>query len=234
VKNPVRELEVHTIAVEPSQAARPRIRAAVHLRFDSDRDSNISINVTSPDAKLATELFAELEEQIDRTIVTNWIVQYIKSLRLPAVAAFVSGLLTAFGLFLARKSERRGLSDRDSAELQRLVTQARTDADKIDALVQAKLRELRAAEPLPSMHFDWSWMLSLRGLFIALPVIILIVTLSYLIAACYPWAAFAWGDAEEHYNSLIARRRMLGVVVLASLFIGIMANLFVASVPPLR
>jgi hypothetical protein len=118
--------------------------------------------------------------------------------------------------------------------VQRLLSSARTDSDRIDALVQVKLIELKASQASPITHLNWHTVLSLRSGFIALPVIVFVVTLTYLVTACYPWVVFAWGDWEQHYNSLLARRRMLGVVVLAALFFGILANLFVASLPPLR
>jgi hypothetical protein len=96
------------------------------------------------------------------------------------------------------------------------------------------LREIEALRTLPVERLNWPAILSLRGAFIALPVVVLIATLVYLIAACYPWVVFAWGDWEQHYNSLLSRRKMLGGIIIAALFIGIMANLFVASIPPLR
>jgi hypothetical protein len=93
---------------------------------------------------------------------------------------------------------------------------------------------LKANEATLTKHFDWSRLFSLRGVFIALPALVLMITLWHMIAACYPWAVFAWGDYGEHYNSLLARRKMLGGVVVAALFIGIVANLFVASIPAVR
>jgi hypothetical protein len=56
--------------------------------------------VIAPHTKLATELFAELEEQVDRTIVTNWIPRFLKSqLVLPLVGLVLAMLLSLGGRF---------------------------------------------------------------------------------------------------------------------------------------
>jgi hypothetical protein len=233
MKNPIRELDIESVF--PSHTESSPIPTRVHLYFDSGRYDNITIAVTSPDTRHATELFAELEEQIDRTIDTNWILRYIKTTPALLLAGFaVVFCLLIIAVALVDAEPRIQLSAADSAELQRLLSLARTDSEKIDALVQAKLRELKAFQMSPLDRINWPAMLSLRGAFIALPVIVLIATLAYLIAARYPWVVFAWGDWEQHYNSLLSRRKMLGGVIVAALFIGIMANLFVASIPPLR
>lgn len=232
LRNPIRGLEVE--ARFPPRTDDSPIPTAVRLDFGSDRYGNINIFVTSPDTKRARELFAELEEQIDRIIVTNWIARYFKS---ATWWLFLLAFALALGASVVRITETKSqtqLSATDSAEVQRLLSSARTDSEKVDALVQAKLREINALRTLPVGHLNWSAILSIRGAFIALPVVVLIATLVYLIAACYPWVVFAWGDWEQHYNSLLSRRKMLGGVIVAALLIGIIANLFVASIPPLR
>jgi len=55
-----------------------------------------------------------------------------------------------------------------------------------------------------------------------------------MIAACYPWAVFVWGDIEQHYTALLARRKSLWTVIVSALIIGVLTNLFVASIPALR
>ena len=233
IVNPIRELEVE--ADVPSRSDRSAIPTMVRLRFDSDNYGNITIIVTDHDTKHATELFAELEEQIDRTIVTNWIAKYLKSkwsLLLMAFPLLICFLIAAIAL--DNTSSKSRLSAADSVELQRLLSSARTDSEKIDALVQTNLRDLKGLHTSPVDQINWQGIFSLRGAFIALPVIILVATLAYLIAACYPRVVFAWGDWEQHYNSLLSRRKTPGGVIVAALFIGILANLFVASIPPLR
>jgi hypothetical protein len=206
----------------------------VKLRFDSDKTSNIMLNVASPDSKFATELSAELEEHIDRTLVTNWIIRFFKSENfLFFFAAIVVTGLMAMVLQNVLPFEST-LSSADSVQIQHLLSEAKTDTEKIDALVQTKLRELKGSAPSASARFNWTSILSLHGLFIALPILILVVTVSYMIVACYPWAVFAWGDYEQHYTSLVARRKTIGIVVVAALVIGIVANLFVANIPPLK
>lgn len=236
VKNPISELiiRVPTSGNEDEEDDEDEGSAGgtrVRLRFDSDNSSNIALYVASPDSKLATELFAEIEEQIDRTIVRNWILRFFKSDNFLAFVA--AGVLMAM-MAIAFSGRGDGkISSSDSAELQRILATATTDGEKLNALVQAKIRELKAAESSP-LHFNWASMVSLRGLFIVLPIVVLIATVTYMIAACYPWAVFAWGDYEQHYADLVGRRKTLGAVVIAALIIGVVANLFVAAIPALR
>lgn len=233
VKNPIRVLRISIPHAEQDDA--PVSGGSVTVRFDSDRESNISIGVRSLSVKVATELFAELEEQVDRTIVTNWILKYIKSGRIFMMMALVLAVFAPIGFSMVTARSNRPLSSADTAELEKLLTSAQTEVDKIDALVQVKIRELNTSRPRASLlSVDWATMLSLRGAFIALPLVVLIVTLLYMVIACYPWAVFAWGDYEQHYKSLVGRRKTLGAVIVGALVIGIMANLFVASVPPIR
>jgi hypothetical protein len=99
VRNPVRAIDVKAeIPGLGDDAA--RIGTLVRLHFDSDTRANIILSVIAPHTKLATELFAELEEQVDRTIVTNWIPRFLKSqLVLPLVGLVLAMLLSLGGRF---------------------------------------------------------------------------------------------------------------------------------------
>jgi hypothetical protein len=105
IKNPIRNLETEIGSDSKNSAG---AEANVHLGFDSDHFANIFLNVASPDTKLATELFAELEEQIDRTVVGNWILKYLKSgdilFKMLGGLILISTLLAA--LLVSRRMKR--------------------------------------------------------------------------------------------------------------------------------
>lgn len=231
--NPIVSLAIDLEGPTPNDAkAKPFM--VTNLRFGSGRLDNISLRVVSYDNRVATEVFAELEEQVDRAVVSSWVAKSVKSGQLALVAFF--GLVLTAVVFAATfvQKETPTLPATDRAELQRLLTQARSDSEKIDALVQAQLGELKVSQRSDDLDINWSTILSLRTVFIALPVLVLVITVIYLILTCYPWAVFAWGDWEQKYNALVARRKTLIGVVLTTLILGIMAGLFVASIPPVR
>jgi hypothetical protein len=234
VKNPIRKLVFfsapdyeydHDVILDNAETR-------VRFLFDSDKTSNIMLTVTSPDTKTATELSAELEEQIDRTIVTSWAARFSKRF-FATIGTLVAFVILGSLIRLAIASDDNTLkkhSPAESADLQRILSSAKTETEKIDALVQARLHELRSeGEPTPFLPIGLNAVFSVRGAFIVLPILVLIGTLVYVIVVCYPWAVFSWGDYEQHYASLVGRRKTLGIVIVSALVIGIMSNLFVAA-----
>src|SRR6266487_267624 len=71
----------------------------VRFRFGPDEYFNIGLNVFSQDIRFANELFAELDEQIDRAIVRSWIPR-VGRLGSFALAAASLALLAFAGLRL--------------------------------------------------------------------------------------------------------------------------------------
>lgn len=58
------------------------------------------------------------------------------------------------------------------------------------------------------------------------PVGLLICAFGYL-ARLYPGAVFLWGDVEDWYKSILRRRNTVWNVVIATLVLGLIANLAV-------
>jgi hypothetical protein len=59
-----------------------------------------------------------------------------------------------------------------------------------------------------------------------LPAVLAVCCFSYLMWRCYPGAVFLWGDAEHRYETILARRRVLWQIVMASVVVEVGSNLF--------
>jgi hypothetical protein len=68
---------------------------------------------------------------------------------------------------------------------------------------------------------DWRFWLVLS------PVVIIAFAVFYLFKTCYPSAVFLWGDMEEWYGKLLRRRSIIWQVIVISMSVGILSNLFV-------
>ncbi len=196
--------------------------ASVSVTFDSDRYNNISLNVDAPD-KVANDLYAELDEQIERTLSGSWVSRLFKhgfgSTFIVTVTLLAAGLLV---------STRSSLPLSEKALLQR-ANSAHSDHDKIQFLFDKSVRELEAKQL--NNEINVRPLFTIRALFISLPLVIIVSVFAYIVVVCYPRAVFAWGDGEQHYNDIVARRRTLSTVVIVTILLGIVSNLFVMSLP---
>jgi hypothetical protein len=107
---------------------------------------------------------------------------------------------------------------------------AQTDHEKLQIVFEKTRRELEA-EAAPQVASRPKTRVSVRALFVVLPALVVAVAFIYLLWRAYPWAVFAWGDAEYKYNEIVERRKLVWAVVVVALVLGIVSNLFVASLP---
>jgi hypothetical protein len=131
------------------------------------------------------------------------------------------------------------LSERQTSELSRLSRAATTQEEKINLIFEVYRRQLDSRNSRqPDSKKDSSPglgpLISWRILFLVLPAAVIVGSVLYAAAHYYPQTAFLWGDYEEYYSSLVAKRRALWTVVVISLLTGAIANLFVASLPVLK
>lgn len=222
VKNPIDSLRIN---LTPADWYRP----TATIRFESDRSDNVGVTVGHDNGKEANELFAELEEQVERTFSTGFI-HTLKRLDAFLLFAIVSAFLAVLAGLALPSLTPPSLPYAQASSLSNLFSSARTDTEKLDALIAAQ----RAQLSLISAPARISGFFTLRILFIALPVVVLLFALGYMVVTCYPRAVFAWGDYEEHFKTLSARRNIVITVVAATLVLGVLTNLFVASLPALR
>jgi hypothetical protein len=123
----------------------------------------------------------------------------------------------------ASSRETLWLSPNDLSELGKLLEQTdQFPPDRVGEVLGRQVRNVIAQQNRPGFSFLWDW----RILSIVAPVIILIGSFAYL-RSCYPQAVFLWGDAEEWYQGLVARRKTVWTVIIAAVLIGIITNLAV-------
>ena len=196
------------------------------VKFDAEDRilPSIRLQVYHSDNKAANELYGELDEQVDRTLVKAWLGRMgvlARSLLTMAIAVTLLVMLVA-----AIPIPPPATSSFDTALLQRART-ATSDHDKLQIIFDKTIHDLQPQVP-PS---NPPGVFTPRTFFMTLPVVIVGSVFLYLIWACYPFAVFAWGDREREYQELLTRRRSLWTVVIAATTLGIVSNLFVASLP---
>lgn len=216
VTDPITALEIESGAAS----------ANASVKFTSADLGNISFTIYGGDNKSANELYGELDEQVDRTRVRTLMARVASPFgRAMVTGALIGAIVFALFAFQSAESKRHP----DKALLRRAQT-AHTDHDKLQIVFEKTVRDLEADATVgenPGLKPAFTF----RTLFIVLPAILVIVVFTYLLWSCYPWAVFSWGDAERKYSDVVERRRMLWTVVVIAIILGIVSNLFVASLP---
>lgn len=215
------------------------------IYYGNSFSANIRLEVTGADAKWANQLFAEIEEQLERTFLNEAMYKMIhapkeKYLNILLLLGMISvGIFMIWFVFSSTLFRSR-TPGADYEMLADKASQATTTEEKVDVIFEmSKIDIERRLPPKPPARQSgslWSRLLryiNLQSIFLALPIVIVLVCLIYLVKNCYPHATFAWGDCGEHHERLIIRRRNLWIAVVAALFFGIISNLFVLSVSEL-
>jgi len=226
VNDRVTNLLFHAGSQEPPSSS------FIEVEFGPSYRGDISLAVASADPGWALRVFAELDEQVERTRAPSW----VHSLRsyIPFIA--IGTLLTLIILAAVFYPRRFFTTDRPSwspapSEIRELLARAdhaTSDSSRLALLLEIRRREL-AAQIVPATD-RYPKISSLpRELFQVLPLLIIIGATGYMVIYCYPRRVFAWGDIAENYANLVARRYWLWSAVIIALILGIVGNLFVSS-----
>jgi hypothetical protein len=232
VKNPINELSIAVAMPDGSSEAL--------VTFDRE-DSEIGIRVSSPNVKWASEMFGEIEEQVERTLVQSWVYALrrsrgIRIFFLPILAAMSLALtLTVFVSSSAPSYESaRGLllSPEDVQRLETMARAAQSTEERVAFLLDFHMTQLHALAARGRVTRPLAWLLGLGwpAVLVALPFAIILAAAWYLFARCYPGSVFAWGDYADHLKVLIERRRFLWSAIVIALAIGVVGNLAVYGV----
>jgi hypothetical protein len=195
----------------------------------------------SNDARLTNEVYAELEEQVERTLLTSVVYKWssrlvnfkflLLSLLLLAIMSVV--LVASMLSFSSALSQSARRFQQDAIGLAEKAKVADSTEEKIDFIFSYVKSELARGQLLPE-DFNLGQVarrtLTISNLFILIFTLVLVFTLYYLIARCYPRGVFLWGDYEVYYNQLIERRKSLWNVIIISFIVGMLASLFVLGV----
>jgi hypothetical protein len=230
-KKPIKSLQIkasHTNA----QTALESI-----IRYTDKKQRNITVRVFSNDPSLARRLAADLEEQVERTLLNNnWIYRLFKSgdvfLNLIVGAFITLSFIFALGVSLS-ESLRPFPNNLPPNVLDALVKQSHTAnsvEEKVDFLFDVSSRELqlRTKTNMWMNPQDFlTWLLTWRTAFIVTPPLILLLGALYIIWKYYPKTNFVWGDYEKHYRNLDTKRGLLWIGVIFAVIAGILAGVFV-------
>jgi hypothetical protein len=191
-------------------------------------DSKVMIEVRSQNGRFANELFAELEEQVERTEVHNLIYKIKKGsiFQLTALAILLTILIVFVTLTLpGKKFPYNFLKDQDINELHVLASSASDQAKKIDFVYE--FHRLQLANVAKAQNTVFRVKADIRLILVLVPGLIVLGALVYVFVVCYPGSVFLWGDYETHYNTLVARRKFVWNAIVLALLVGVIGNLFV-------
>lgn len=228
IRNPISFLtiEVNSLNNDSTKG----IKASIS--YQNSRENNISARVESAESGQALQLFAELEEQIERTFLKDWVYRFMnKEIFLAAfslVAAVVTMLFTFFALPSSISSSRIQQATADT--LIEKYSTAVTQEEKIDFLFDYSMEQLKTSKTKDLSAFSLNKFLNLQTLFIVLPILIVIGALIYLFTKCYPYANFLWGDYEEYYSQIKSTKSTLWNLIIGSILLGVIGNLFVIGI----
>jgi uncharacterized membrane protein len=212
------------------------------IKFDRS-DSQISVQIYSLNQKWSNDLFAEVEEQIERTFVQNFIYK-IKHQRLSEILVLLATALLFLALFVSmfimptsdsKKLQRNYLTASDIDLLQETSKNISTQSQKIDFLFDLHLRQLenlkKSHQGIDSKFFKQiGEFFDFKMILVFLPIIVVFLCIIYLFTRCYPGSIFLWGDYKEYYKTIIEKRKFVWNTIIIALITGVLGNLFVFGI----
>lgn len=201
--------------------------------------SEIKVTVKSYNVRFANELFAEIEEQVERAIVKSWISNLKRTISsdprriAPLIVSIIMMLILIPIIILVEPQQNiyrnNFLSNSDIQHILKLSEKVQTIDDKINLLYKYNMLQLDNIKTNTNLYSFKNIFLKfdLKLIFILLPFFIIIFSFVYLLIYCYPGSLFLWGDYEDYYNRILNKRKFVFNTILVALFIGIIGSLFV-------
>jgi hypothetical protein len=197
------------------------------ISYPNEASSEIELNVSSSDTKLANQAQAELKEQVERTLSKSWMYGWRGILLLPLVFCIAWFMSLTFN-----PATLPILNDEDFSVLSTAAKNAKTTDQKIDFIFSYASKafyEIQKQGPASR----WQEILRPRNIWIGLPVLILAVAFFYMSFTCYPKHVFRWGDYEGHYEKLLHRRDVIWSCVIIGAIVGILVWVLSTGLVPL-
>ena len=225
IRNPIKTLRIEVEDLDSTKRIDLKCSVFLEAPSVSFRD-NISLCVRSFDSKLASQTFAALEEQMQRVFLDDWIYQVAKSRVFEFSLLITPFLFAMLATTFIPDQRASNLPSEKLRLLLALANNAKTSEERVDFLFEVTKQEIE--QKISSrLNFNLLSFLSIKALFVALPIVIVLGCIFYAALRCYPIGTFLWGDYEMHYNRLVARRNTLWTVVVLSIVLGIITNFFV-------
>ncbi len=187
--------------------------------------------VVSEETKWVTETMSAVDEQIDRMLKTDLMHKLSHNLRhvIPLFAlGFAFVLLVPFLVLMNidPRSRTLWLDDKDLPAVEQMLSDnAQLTVDQQGMILALQLKNVVGYKR--GLARSLSTLKDLRFYFLAVPVVLILAALVYLLRNCYPIGLFLWGDMQEWYDNLVGRRKAIWTAVVLSTAIGIVGNLFV-------
>jgi hypothetical protein len=186
----------------------------------------VAVSVRSDDAGWAERTISEVEEQLERT----WLAYTSHVLWLVGISLLSLFLaVTVLETMGAGRHERQinantmWLQSSDLDRLEDLMHAEHTLTDQeLREITTAQLRNV-LGDARPSKQSTPS---ESRQLFVAIPLLAIMICVTVLFASCYPRAVFLWGDEDERWAATQSRRKLMWSVISTILIGGILANGF--------
>ena len=219
-KDPIKELTVRWTYYQKET------NLMLHYTSDVVYGRSIRMSGKSSSHSWLTETIGEVEEQVERCIPVGFVYRLKKYLTefswiiwggIPVFAGTVLAVVAAFYSGGTITYEVRN-------KLTELSKHVKTSDEKIDFIYKVLNEYLKSSHDVV-LNFDF--LLNVKFYLMIAPVVIISLTFEYLYLKCYPLYVFDWGDCGENYQKLIEKRKLLWTVIIGSMIIGVIANLFV-------
>lgn len=202
------------------------------INYNRDK-SKVSFSIDSINTKWANELYAEIDEQIERTFNASFFYSFgrrpIDKIANLIIAMFmIVFVLSMFIVITTEGSEgtKNYLTKTNIEQLLESSQLSKSTEDKINIIYNYHVIQLTNLSESKSKYSFYD-LINIQILSLLLPVFIVIIAMFYLTLRCYPGSIFLWGDYEEYYNDILSRRKFVINAIVITLFVGIVGNFFV-------
>lgn len=202
----------------------------IEIYFQSEPE--ISIEITSSNLEIANQIFAEIEEQIERVTLTDWLYLIINNDSKFIFYPLILMLFTFLSTFIIHdktviREDILNLSNSEKILLIKKADSTKTNDDKIDFIYTSIRHMIKIdSNPEPSSLF-LNFLTNYKNYTIIVPIIVCILMIWYVLAYCYPKCVFEWGDMADDYLGIIERRKLIWNILIGSIIVGIITNFFV-------
>lgn len=230
-KNPIKDIKI-TFGIGPVNSEDYKHYVLIHFDGNENRSSyicGITLDGISEDLSWLQETMGALEEQIERTIPTDFAYKLKKSLfnNLLVIAAILTAFLSIAVTISEPKISPWNLRENQIDELVSLSNKAKSESEKLDFVfryLSATIQKDSSMMTIKRISKDY------RTYLIGVPILIGLLSAIASILFFYPKYVFYWGDCGEGYERIIGLRKLLWYGVFLALIVGVLGNLFVIGI----